>query len=56
MKTVKIKIIVQNIEVEWECPECKTLNNEWIYGYHKKKILYCCHCGEHFKGEFNVNL
>lgn len=56
MKAVKIKMIVQNIEVEWKCPECGTVNNEWVYDYRKGKVLYCCHCGECFKGEFNVNL
>ena len=56
MKAVKIKIIVQNIEVEWRCPKCKTLNSEWIYDYSPKEALLCCHCKEHFKGEIDVNL
>lgn len=56
MEAVKVKIIIQNIKVEWVCPKCKTLNNEWIYDYRKGTVLYCCHCRGRFKGEINVNL
>lgn len=56
METAKIKIIIQNIEVEWECPECETVNNEWIYDYNQEETLCCCHCRGRFKGEIDVNL
>jgi len=56
MKTVKMKIIKGNIKVEWTCPECKKLNVEWVYDDSQKKALHCYGCGEHFKGEIDVNL
>lgn len=52
MKIAKIKIIVQNIKAEWICPECKTLNDEWLYDVPQRVAIHCCHCGGHFRGKF----
>ena len=51
MKVVKLKIVEQDLKVEWKCPTCDKINVEYHYNRAKEETIYCYGCGEHFRGE-----
>lgn len=51
MKVVKLKIIKQDMKVEWICPTCGKINVEYNYKQSKEETLCCYGCGERFGGK-----